>query len=144
MFLLIYPIVLVLLNLQGYCSSPETDQTRTRILDSITGNPTTKYFVSNRLWSTCMDGNIEQFKFLVSDKIFNNCDRNLEKVTLPRTFLNIWLHKYLSISSCKKGNKNKETEFLNLYIFATRCCRPLIFQTMNSVRPNSQVWNIKG
>ena len=27
--------------------------------------------------------------------------------------------------------------FLNLYIFSTRCCRPLIFQTMNSVRSNS-------
>ena len=27
--------------------------------------------------------------------------------------------------------------FSNLYIFATQCRRPLIFQTMNSVRPNN-------
>ena len=27
--------------------------------------------------------------------------------------------------------------FSNLYIFATQCRRPVIFQTMNSVRPNN-------
>ena len=30
-----------------------------------------------------------------------------------------------------------QTLFSNLYIFATQCRRPLIFQTMNSVRPNN-------
>jgi len=42
-----------------------------------------------------------------------------------------------------KTFKQKGTEFLllllflNFYICATRCCRPLIFQTMHSVRSNS-------
>ena len=27
--------------------------------------------------------------------------------------------------------------FSNFFIFGTRCCRPLIFQTMNNVRPNN-------
>ena len=44
---------------------------------------------------------------------------------------------------------DKEIEFLqqtlisNPSIFATQCCKPLIFQTMNFVR-FKQVWNIKG
>ena len=44
---------------------------------------------------------------------------------------------------CKLENKWKEIEFLprtllsNFYIFGTGSCKPLIFQTINSVRLNS-------
>ena len=34
--------------------------------------------------------------------------------------------------------------FSNLYIFVTHCCKPLIFQTMNSVRPNNPSLKYQG
>ena len=46
----------------------------------------------------------------------------------------VYITRHLSkkeLSSCKK------LLFLNFYICATRCCRPLIIQTMNSVESNS-------
>jgi len=43
-----------------------------------------------------------------------------------------------NVISLIKGNKFlPQTLTVSPYILATRCCRPLMFQTMNSVRLNS-------
>ena len=56
-------------------------------------------------------------------------------------------HHLISLKYSKQGlyktSTNKGNEFLpqtlsvSPFILATRCCRPLIFQSMNSVRSNS-------
>ena len=48
-----------------------------------------------------------------------------------KAFLQSIKNEVKKLSFCHK------LEFSNIYIFATQCRRPLIFQTMNSVRSNN-------
>ena len=60
-------------------------------------------------------------------------DLDHTKSTNLTFFPTIW-----EFAKVKEFNLCHKNEFHYFYIIATKCCRPLIFQTKNSVRQNNE------
>ena len=80
-------------------------------------------------------GIYENYKNTSDEK--KNVYDHFQKCLIPVS-PDFWVTLAKELSFCHK------LSFSNPYIFVTRCWRPLIFQTINSVRSNNHSLNIKG
>ena len=93
-----------------------------------------KFFLLRKMWSNCLC-----YVYLTTTSRNNLI---LLKNGIP-SFIQVY-RKRSWAWKCARSNLNRKDLsfchkfwFSNLYIFAVWCCRPLIFQTLNSVRLNS-------